>query len=120
MPSPLQAPQTIDSEYVLRYSIYDYVNFLIDVNHGKICVPQTVEFGPIGGKGWHQYNPDIPPSFDEYQLVISPVPSANDFPTKQFKQVVQALPFVDEEGRDDGSTVMVRCSFHGFENRRYP
>ena len=80
-------PRVIDNDLLLRTTIHDYVNYLIDVNHGKICVPQTMEFGAIGGRGWNDYDPTYPPSFEEYQLVISPVPSPNDFPTKQFKQV---------------------------------
>ena len=77
----------IDDEQLLRSTVNDYVDYLIDVNHGKICVPYTVEFGAIGGRGWNEYYPNRPPGFEEYQLVISPVPRDDDFPTKQFKQV---------------------------------
>ena len=79
--------KTVDSDHLLRALVHDFINFLIDVNHGRFCVPQTLEFGPIGGRGWHEFDPNRPPSFEEYQRVVNPVPSPDDFPTVQFTQV---------------------------------
>ena len=79
--------KVIQAEPVLRSLIHDYVDHLINENHHRICIPQTVEFGAIGGRGWIEYNPQQPPSFEEYQLVINPAPSPTDFPTSQFQQV---------------------------------
>ena len=83
----------IQSESLLRGLIHDYVDLLISDNHKRSCIPQTIEFGPIGGRGWHEYNPEQPPPFQEYALVISPEPSPRDFPTSQFQQVLLLTTF---------------------------
>ena len=55
---------------------------------------RTHEFGDIGGWGFLHFNPTAPPSFEEYQRHVNPIPRREDFPSKGFSRFLSCRGYV--------------------------
>jgi len=91
---PCATPGMIQDADTIRALCYDYIDHLITTNRGKIAIPRTHEFGDIGGWGFLHFNPSIPPSFEEYQRHVSPLPKREDFPSKGFSRFLSCRGYL--------------------------